>query len=149
MESPAGFAWNAWLFSVEYTLVARLGLFRALFVFGLLQAVSNLSFLWLAVAGKNYPLLILAVGIENLSGGMGTASFVAFLMALCTKRYSATQFALLTAFASIGRVLVGPPAGIIVAHTSWPIFFLLTALSAIPGIWLVYLLKEEIERLDH
>ena len=89
-------------------LMARLRLFNSLLIFGILQAVSNLSFMVLALVGKNYPLMIFTIAFENLAGGMGTAAFVAFLMALCNQRYTATQFALLSALASLGRVFVGP-----------------------------------------
>ncbi|MGC8732863.1 MAG: AmpG family muropeptide MFS transporter [Halothiobacillaceae bacterium] len=113
----------------------RLGLFRALMLFGILQAVTNLGFLALALTGHNYPLMVLAVGLENLAGGMGTAAFVALLMGLCEVRYSATQFALLSALASLGRVLLGPVAGGVVTWLDWPLFFVLTFLAALPGLW--------------
>lgn len=113
----------------------RLGLFRALMLFGILQAVTNLGFLVLALTGHNYPLMVLAVGLENLAGGMGTAAFVALLMGLCEVRYSATQFALLSALASLGRVLLGPVAGGVVTWLDWPLFFVLTFLAALPGLW--------------
>ena len=77
------------------TLMIKLGLFRSLMLFGLFQMVSNLSFMVLAWLGKNYGVMIFAVAFENLCGGMGTSAFVALLMALCNKKYSATQFALL------------------------------------------------------
>ncbi len=92
-------------------LMVRLGLYRALMVFGILQAVSNLAFMALAAAGKSWPLMLFAVGFENLCGGMGTAAFVALLMALCDHRFTATQYALLSALAAFGRVYVGPAAG--------------------------------------
>ena len=95
-------------------LMARLRLFNSLLIFGILQAVSNLSFMVLALVGKNYPLMIFTIAFENLAGGMGTAAFVAFLMALCNQRYTATQFALLSALASLGRVFVGPLSGVLV-----------------------------------
>ena len=80
-------------------LMARLRLYRALLLFGVLQAVTNLSYLLLALAGKSYALMIAAVAAENLCGGMGTAAFVALLMAMCDRRHSATQYALLSALA--------------------------------------------------
>ena len=104
-------------------LMAKLGLFRSLLYYGVLQAVSNLSFMAVAAFEKSYILMAMAVGVENLSGGMGTAAFVAFLMMLCDTRYTATQFALLSAFASLGRVFVGPPSGIIAEQIGWTAFF--------------------------
>ena len=129
-------------------LMARLGLFRSLMGFGMLQAVSNLSFALLALVGKSYPLMVAAVGFENLSGGMGTAAFVAFLMALCSRRHSATQYALLSALASVGRVVIGPPAGLLAASASWPVFFLITFLAALPGLILLHLLRHRLEGME-
>lgn len=123
----------------------RLGLFRALMLFGILQAVTNLGFLALALAGYNYPLMVLAVGLENLAGGMGTAAFVALLMGLCEVRYSATQFALLSALASLGRVLLGPVAGGVVTWLDWPLFFVLTFLAALPGLWWLNRMRPAVE----
>jgi PAT family beta-lactamase induction signal transducer AmpG len=91
-------------------LMIRLRLYRALLLFGVLQALTNLGFMLLAAAGKNYALLIIVIAAENLCGGMGTIAFVALLMALCDRRFSATQYALLSALASLGRVYVGPAA---------------------------------------
>jgi PAT family beta-lactamase induction signal transducer AmpG len=130
-------------------LMARLGLYRALMLFGILQGVSNLTFMGLAMAGKSYGIMVLAVGVENLCGGMGTAAFVALLMALCNHRYTATQYALLSALAAVGRVFVGPPSGYIVEAVGWVAFFFLTFLVALPGLWLLWRLKEDITKLEH
>ncbi|MEW5838791.1 MAG: MFS transporter [Pseudomonadota bacterium] len=124
----------------------RLGLYRSLMLFGILQAVTNLGFFALSVSGHNYPLMVLAVGLENLAGGMGTAAFVALLMGLCEVRYSATQFALLSALASLGRVFLGPVAGGVVAWLDWPLFFVLTVLAALPGLWLLYRMRAAVEQ---
>ncbi len=130
------------------TLMARMGLFRSLMVYGIFQAVSNLTFMVLAMVGKNYALMVFAIAFENLSGGMGTAAFVAFLMALCNHRYTATQFALLSAFASLGRVFVGPPSGYLVEHFGWVTFFLMTFLVALPGLLLLAWMKNTVQTLD-
>lgn len=129
-------------------LMARLGLFSSLMLFGILQAVSNLSFMVLSWTGKSYPMMVLAVLFENVSGGMGTAAFVAFLMALCDRRFSATQYALLSALASIGRVLAGPPSGFLVRQVGWTEFFFVTALVALPGLVLLGMMKGELDELD-
>ncbi|MEW6764208.1 MAG: MFS transporter [Pseudomonadota bacterium] len=123
----------------------RLGLFRALMLFGILQAITNLGFLALALTGHNYLLMVLTVGLENLAGGMGTAAFVALLMGLCEVRYSATQFALLSALASLGRVFLGPVAGGAVALFDWPLFFVLTFLAALPGLWWLNRLRPAVD----
>ncbi|GAB4485627.1 MAG: muropeptide MFS transporter AmpG [Thermodesulfovibrionales bacterium] len=125
-------------------LMVRLGLFRSLLVFGLLQAVSNLSFMVLAWVGKSYPVMIFAVGFENLSGGMGTAAFVALLMTLCSQRFSTTQYALLSSLAAVGRTLVAPSSGFLVEWVGWPVFFLITAVTALPGIGMLWWVKKEI-----
>jgi len=129
------------------TLMVRLGLFSSLMLFGILQMVSNLSFMLLAWAGKDYFLMIFAIVFENISGGMGSAAFVALIMALCNKRYSATQFALLSSIASLGRVFVSPTAGYMVESMGWPLFFLLTTLTALPGIIILWQLRDEINML--
>ena len=130
------------------TLMARLGLYYSLFLFGILQAVSNLSFMVLALVGKSYPMLIFTIAFENLAGGMGTAAFVAFLMALCNHSFTATQFALLSALASLGRVYVGPVSGELVAEFGWLLFFLVTFLAALPGLALLWKMRERVEALE-
>ncbi|MBM4124181.1 MAG: MFS transporter [Nitrospira sp.] len=127
-------------------LMVRLGLFRSLFFFGLLQAVSNLSFMALAWTGKSYPVMVSAVAIENLAGGMGTAAFVALTMSLCDHRYTATQFALLSALAALGRVFVGPPSGYLAEAVGWAPFFFVTFLAALPGLWLLWFLRNDLGR---
>ena len=126
-------------------ILSKIGLYKSLMIFGILQAISNLSFMVLAYVGKNFYLFIFAVGFEQLAGGMGTAAFVALLMNLCNSRYTATQFALLSAASAIGRVFVGPPSGLLVAYIGWGPFFLVTFLVALPGLILLFLLKENLD----
>jgi PAT family beta-lactamase induction signal transducer AmpG len=121
--------------------MAYLGLYRALLWFGILQAVTNLGFMMLALAGKSYALLVVVVAAENLCGGMGTAAFVALLMSLCDRRFSATQYALLSALAAVGRVYVGPASGFLVEAVGWPAFFFLTFVIALPGLVLLWYLR--------
>lgn len=130
-------------------IMSRLGMFRSLMYFGLLQAVSNLSFMVLAFAGKSYALMVIAVLFENLAGGMGTAAFVGFLMALCNPKFTATQFALLSALAALGRVFVGPPSGYLVEITGWAVFFFITFLAALPGLGLLWIMRKNVGSLDH
>lgn len=125
--------------------MAGLGLYRSLMIFGVLQAVTNLGFMVLAMAGKSYSLMVAAVGAENLCGGMGTAAFVALLMSLCNHRFSATQYALLSALAAVGRVYVGPASGYLVVAIGWAPFFFFTFLIALPGLWLLWLLRARLE----
>ncbi len=130
------------------TLMVKMGLFRSLWYFGILQMVSNLSFMVLAIIGKSYPAMIVAVAFENLAGGMGSTAFVAFVMALCNKRFSATQFALLSSLAVLGRVVISPTSGYIVTYVGWASFFFFTTLAAVPGLLLVLYLKPEITALE-
>ncbi|MHB8472931.1 MAG: AmpG family muropeptide MFS transporter [Gammaproteobacteria bacterium] len=131
------------------SLLASLGLYRALLLFGVLQALSNLGFMWLALSGKSMVLMVSAVAFENFAGGMGTAAFVALLMALCDHRYTATQYALLSALSAIGRVFVGPAAGYLVTWLGWPDFFAATFATALPGLGLLWLLRVNIRGLEN
>jgi PAT family beta-lactamase induction signal transducer AmpG len=129
-------------------LMAKLRLYRSLLLFGVLQALTNLGFMVLAAAGKSYPLMITVVAAENLCGGMGTAAFVALLMAMCDRRFSATQYALLSALASLGRVYVGPAAGVMAEAFGWSAFFFFTFVIALPGVAMLWWLRRRIEALD-
>lgn len=129
------------------TLMIKLGLFRSLMLFGFFQMVSNISFMVLAWIGKNYSVMVFAVAFENLCGGMGTSAFVALLMALCNKKYSATQFALLSSLSAFGRVLISPSSGYVINITGWAMFFFITTLTALPGLWLLWKLRNEIDNL--
>ena len=129
-------------------LMAKLRLYRALLLFGALQALTNLGFMALAASGKDYLQLYLVIGAENLCGGMGTAAYVALLMALCDRRFSATQYALLSALSAVGRVYVGPLAGYLVESLGWQFFFFCTFLIALPGVCMLYFLRGTIDALD-
>ncbi len=130
-------------------LMARLGLYRSLMLFGVLQAVSNLGFWVISVGPHSVWLMAAGVGIENLCGGMGTAAFVALLMGLCNQQFSATQFALLSALSAVGRTyLAGPLTPQLVQISGWPTFFLLTVLIALPGLWLLHWRRQDIDRID-
>ncbi len=118
--------------------LARLGLVRALLVFGAAQALSAFGFLMVALQGHVLALMVVAVTLENLCSGMGTAAFAALLMSLCSTRYSATQFALLSALAAFGRVYVGPLSGVLAEAWGWPVFFAFAMLSGAPGLLLVW-----------
>jgi PAT family beta-lactamase induction signal transducer AmpG len=129
------------------TWMVRLGLYRSLMFFGILQAVSNLSFMVLSWLGKSYAMLIFTVAFENVCGGMGTAAFVALLMALCDHRYTATQYALLSSLAALGRIFVAPTSGYVVESVGWALFFLLTAVTALPGLGMLWRYKKVIAEL--
>ena len=131
------------------TLMVKLKLFRSLLIFGILQAVSNLSFMVLAWLGKSYALLMFAVGFENLSGGMGTAAFVSLLMGMCNHRFTATQYALLSSLAALGRIFISPTSGYLVESVGWTSFFFVTFLVALPGLGLLWRLRNVISGLTH
>lgn len=126
-------------------LMQRLSLFRALLLFGLLQAVSNAGYWLLAISAKSIYTMAAAVFFENLCGGMGTAAFVALLMTLCNVSFSATQFALLSALAAVGRVYVGPVAGWFVEAHGWPLFYLFSVVAALPGLVLLVVCRQTLE----
>lgn len=131
------------------TLMARLGLFRSLMLFGVLQGISNLGFWLIAVGPHSVWLMALGVGLENLCGGMGTAAFVALLMGLCNQQFSATQFALLSALSAVGRTyLAGPLTPPLVESLGWPVFFILTVAIAVPGLLLLWWRRADIDRID-
>jgi PAT family beta-lactamase induction signal transducer AmpG len=127
-------------------MMTRSGLVQSLLAFGVLQAVSNFGFVVLAVVGKSSGVLMAAVVIENVTGGMGTAAFVALVMSLCDPRYTATQFALLSSLEAFGRVFAGRPSADIVEAVGWTQFFVLTVVVALPGLWAVWRLRHHIEQ---
>lgn len=130
-------------------LMAKLGLYRSLMLFGLLQALSNLGFWVISVGPHSVWLMAAGVGLENLCGGMGTAAFVALLMGLCNREFSATQFALLSALSAVGRTyLAGPLTPPLVLFAGWPTFFLLTVAIALPGLLLLWWRRRDIDRID-
>lgn len=129
-------------------LMTRLSLFRAMLYFGLVQAASILTFLALSRIGHSYPAMTAAVILENLAWGLGTAAFFAYLMALCDHRYTALQFALLSALDSVSRIILGPPAGYLVQHAGWSALFAVSAALALPGLTLLVLLRRRIRETE-
>ena len=131
------------------SLMSQWGTYRALMVFGILQAVSNFGYYVVASFPGNVAIMAATVGIENVCGGLGTAAFVALVMGLCDVRYTATQFALLTALASVGRVfLAGPLTPPLVERFGWDGFYLITVVIALPGLYLLWLYRERIKLID-
>lgn len=125
-------------------LVAKAGLVRALWIAGGLQLLSNLGFGGLAMAGHDVGALAAVIGFENLAGGMGTTAFVAFLAALCHRKYTATQYALLSSLFAVARTFLAAPGGLVAEAVNWPLYFLLTAIAAIPGLVLIVLLQRRL-----
>lgn len=128
-------------------VVNRIGLAKALFVCGILQGLSNLVYVGQVYAGNNAPVLMINIFIENISGGMGTAAFVAYLSALCNKKYTATQYALLSSFMGAARDIFAASSGFVAHILSWQNFFIATTLMSLPGmIILYYLIKIKVIR---
>jgi PAT family beta-lactamase induction signal transducer AmpG len=121
-------------------MVARYGVLRMLIVFGILQASTNLLYVWLAYAGHDRAIFGTAVLVDNIANAAGTGAFVAYLMSLTSKGVSATQFALLTSLSSVGQRVFGPLASHVQAAVGWSGFFVVTCALALPGLLIAALL---------
>ncbi len=118
-------------------MVNRLGILKSLFICGLLQMFSNLVFVLQAWAGHDLYMLTLTIGVENFSGGMGTAAFVAYLSSLCNIAYTATQYAMLSSFMAFGRTLLSSAGGWLADSMNWMAFYMVTTAAALPGLLLL------------
>jgi MFS transporter, PAT family, beta-lactamase induction signal transducer AmpG len=118
-------------------LILRLGIVRALWGFGVLQGLSTAAFALLALAGPDLRALTAVIAFENLSSGLGTSAYVAFMATLTNRRFTATQYALLSSLMGIPRVLAAAPTGWLAAELGWVVFFLGCALAALPGLWVL------------
>jgi PAT family beta-lactamase induction signal transducer AmpG len=123
-------------------LILRIGIYRALWVFGILQGLSTAGFALLAMMGYSLAGLTGVIAFENLTAGMGTAAFVAFMASLTNRRFTATQYALLSSFMGIPRVLVAAPTGYMVEAMGWVSYFSFCALIALPGLILLWWLRD-------
>jgi PAT family beta-lactamase induction signal transducer AmpG len=127
------------------SFVVTHGLYKPLLWFGILQAVTNLGYMLVSIIGKTYIGMVSVVAVDQIVGGMGTAVFMGLLIALCDHRFTATQFALLSALSALGRVFIGPPAGFLIENIGWTWFFFVTFLIAIPSLILLYYIRTTIE----
>ncbi len=118
-------------------LMLRLGINRSLLVFGFLQAISTAGFAVLARIGYSIPTLSAVIAFENLSSGMGTAAYVAFMASITNKKFTATQYALLSSLMGVPRVLASAPTGFLAKNIGWEGFFIACTLVAIPGMLLL------------
>jgi len=109
----------------------------SLFIFGLLQGVSTLIFIILEFTGRQVWALSLVIGVENFSGGMGTAAYTALLMGLCNRKFTATQYALLSSLMAVSRYITGAPTGYLVDAVGWVMFFVICTALALPGLLLL------------
>jgi PAT family beta-lactamase induction signal transducer AmpG len=118
-------------------ITTQLGINRSLWVFGILQILSNLGYFSLSVVGKYTGLLLLAVNIENFCTGLVTAAFVAYLMSLCNHSFTATQYALLSSLMATASIVLAAPAGDIAKAMGWAGFFLLSMAAGLPSLLLL------------
>ena len=122
-------------------LVRGVGVVRAMWFAGFVQLASNLMFCWQAYAGHDVYLLVATITVENVSGGVGTAAFVAYMSGLCSASFSATQYALLTALAGFSRRFLAAGGGVFADTHGWVLYFAFTAVCAVPGLLLLYVLQ--------
>ena len=126
-------------------VVYRLGIVPSLLILGFLQMISTAGFVILAFTGNHLPTLTAVIAFETISSGLGQTAFVAFMASLTNKRFTATQYALLTSFMGIPRVFAGSTTGFLATWLGWEGFFILCTLLAIPGLMLIGKLR----RLAH
>lgn len=136
--------WGVWMTVVGAVLgglaVARWGIFPALMIGGILQAITNLAFTYVAVVGHNLPALAIAITADNVAGGAAGAALVAYLSGLCNIAYTATQYALLTSFMAQGRTWLSSGSGWLADHTDWATFWTATMFLAVPGLVLLLIM---------
>ncbi|ACN16804.1 AmpG [Desulforapulum autotrophicum HRM2] len=118
-------------------VMIRIGINRSLWAFGVLQALSTAGFAGLALVGHSLPMLASVIAFENFSSGMGTAAYVAFMASMTDRRFTATQYALLSSLMGVPRVLAAAPTGYFAIHLGWVGFFVLCTVAAVPGMALL------------
>ncbi|MDX2103425.1 MAG: MFS transporter [Alphaproteobacteria bacterium] len=131
--------------AVGGVVVGWLGYYRSLLLCGVLQMLSNLSFVWLYYAGNDVGVLTVAVALENFCGGLGSAAFVAYLSSLCSVAFTATQYALLSSLAAVGRTTLSAGSGGLVDALGWVPFFGISLAAALPGLILLVWLMRRLE----
>lgn len=118
-------------------IMSKWSLKRSLMVFGVLQGVSTLVFIMLEFTGRKLWALAVVIGTENFCGGMGTSAYTALLMGLCNKKFTATQYALLSSLMAVGRFVTGAPTGYLADAVGWVMFFVICTALALPGLLLL------------
>lgn len=117
--------------------ILRIGLYRSLWLFGFLQMASTFGFVMLAQTGYSPLMLTGVISVENFTGGLGTAAFVGFMGAMTDKRFTATQYALLSSLMGVPRVILSAPTGWMAGEMGWALFFALCAVLALPGLLII------------
>lgn len=118
-------------------MVFRLGIIRSLWIFGILQMISTAGFTVLALVGYNTVILTAVIAFETVSSGLGQTAYVAFMASMTNKRFTATQYALLTSLMGVPRVVAGSTTGILAEWMGWEAFYVLCTVIAIPGLLLI------------
>lgn len=121
-------------------MVARLGILRSLVIGGIFQGASNLMFIFLALVGHLVPAFVLTIAVENVSGGLASGVFVAYLSSLCNLAFTATQYALLSSVAAMAGRALAAFGGAIAEAVGWPTYFAITTLAALPGLFFLFLM---------
>lgn len=134
-------------------IMIRMGINRSLWIFGVLQAVSTAGFALLSQIGASVTALAGVIAFENLSAGMGTSAYVAFMASLTNKRFTATQYALLSSLMGVPRVMAAAPTGFLAKNLGWFWFFIACTLIAVPGMLLLFKFapwkaREDIDALE-
>ncbi|MBL7664817.1 MAG: AmpG family muropeptide MFS transporter [Bacteriovoracaceae bacterium] len=119
-------------------LMVRLSITRALWIFGFFQAISTLGFSYLAFSGQDYMVLAIVVAFENIASGLGTTAYSAYMASITNKKFTATQYALLTSIMGVPRVFAAAPTGFMAEAFGWNMFFVICTLIAIPGMLLIF-----------
>ena len=123
-------------------LVARIGVRKTLFICGFAHAITNLMFIVLAKIGADTGFLAISISLENISGGMGMAAFVAFISGLVNKKFTATQYALLSSLSAIGRTTLSTPAGFVAEKLGWEWFFIICVCLAFPALFVLHYMEK-------
>ena len=126
-------------------LVAKAGLFKSLMICGVLQGISNLPFAVLAIEGKSFLWLTVAIVSDNMAAGMATTAFVAYMSSLCNKAYTATQYALLSSLMALPRDLLSATSGWLVVKMGWAPFFVFTAFLSLPSLGILWFLNRRLQ----
>jgi len=118
-------------------VILRWGLRKSLWVFGIFQAMTILGFAVLAHIGKSFSVLMCVIAADNLASAMGTSAFIAFMASLTNRRFTATQYALLSSLVGVPRVILSAPTGYLAARVGWTNYFVFCTLAAVPGLLLL------------
>ena len=128
-------------------MVNHQGIFKSLMICGILQIAGTLMFALQAEVGHSVPMLMVTITAENITSGMATSAFVAYLSSLCNQAYTATQYALLSGLTAFSRDVLSATAGWTAEQVDWVGFFLISAIAAIPGLlvlgWIMHFYGNE------